>query len=113
MRVARSASDSNLNADISFVVAANTVFLRGCLVKKPEGIIEFFGGLKLPTVHPTAIACHEAIRSDSPAHDAHGQKIGQAGVRQLSSLISRSWSSMLAVTERILAASASMAVLMF
>jgi hypothetical protein len=62
-----------LDVDISFVVADDAVLLWRSLLQEPKGVFELFSGLKSPTGHPTAIAHHEAVGADGPAHDTFGQ----------------------------------------
>jgi hypothetical protein len=62
--------------ELSFIVAANAVFLGGNLSQKPKGVFELFSGLKPPARHPTALTCHESVGTDGPSHDALCQKVG-------------------------------------
>jgi hypothetical protein len=85
--LAGSFAGANVNLDLdlkaSFVVAANAEFSRASLLQEPEGVVERFRGLKSPPGQPTSIASHEAVWPNAPAHDALGQKVRQALVRQL------------------------------
>jgi hypothetical protein len=76
-RLTSSACDSNGDVDVSFVVAADGVFLWRGLFQQPEGVFEFRYGLKPPTRQPTPIAHHESVWADRPTHQPFGQDRGK------------------------------------